>query len=224
MKKILIFLGAVCLVAFAGCKRIGILDVVQHAADVSVDTAGYATRVVTLPGGLAAFEAACPAHITYHQTDSRAQARIVVKAPAEMLEHTDISLQENVRLVLDLANGYRVPDNQTAVVDIYAPHISAFSLRGGGKCLRLGRVTADSLLRVSIDGVGVVVSEELKSPRIEADLRGVGSMALQGIEARDMKASLKGTGSISLGGRLSGRLDTRTDGAGVIDTDQLEMP
>lgn len=222
MKKILTFLGAACLVAFAGCKRTNMLDVVQHAADVSVDTAGYVTRVIALPEDLTAFETACPAYITYHQTDARSQARVVVKAPAEMLEQTHVAMRGNGQLAVSLASGYRVPDNQTAVVDIYAPHISTFSLRGGGKCLRLGRVTADSLLRVSIDGVGVIVSEALKASRIEADLRGVGSMALQGIEAHDMKASLKGTGSISLGGRLSGRLDARTDGVGVIDTDQLE--
>ncbi len=220
MKHTLFSLAALGLLlcALSSCKRTNIYETVKAVAIAEVDTTGFDSHTVQT-NAFTAVEADCFADIAYHQTAAGTPPRVVLKAPAEVLDHISVMTDDNV-LSLRVDRRYRMPERAVVVVSVYAPFVSSFSLRGG-KCLRLGRMKISSPLTLSLDGVGALTSEVLEAHEINVSLNGAGSIDLQGISTQRLSAELDGAGSINLQGRCTDAY-LELNGAGHIDVTRLQ--
>lgn len=203
------------LLALCACTRTDMRQVVKTLAEQPVDTAGFTRRTIqTVP--FSALVVDCFADVTYHQDTTR--CCVVIQAPKSVSEGMRADVSEGV-LRIGLDSHYRMPKNVVAVCHVYAPAVGAFELNGG-KCLRLGRLVLQAPLRVELNGVGTVTSDELHAPAITAMLDGAGTMDLDGIDTPQLRAELNGVGDIFLGGRTAHK-QIMVNGEGNVDTTNL---
>ena len=206
-----------CLVlTLCACTRTNMRQVVKMLAEQPVDTAGYAKRTIQT-AEVSAVVADCFADVTYHQDST--QWCVVFRAPEKICQGMKAEVSEGV-LRIELDNHFRMPKNVVAVCHVYAPAVGSFELNGG-KCLRLGRLQLQAPLRVELNGVGTITSEELRAPAITALLDGAGTMDLNGIDTPQLRAEINGVGDIVLSGR-TGRKQILVNGEGNVDTTELK--
>lgn len=206
-----------CLVlTLCACTRTNMRQVVKMLAEQPVDTAGYAKRTIQT-AEFSAVVADCFADVTYHQDST--QWCVVFRAPEKICQGMKAEVSEGV-LRIELDNHFRMPKNVVAVCHVYAPAVGSFELNGG-KCLRLGRLQLQAPLRVELNGVGTITSEELRAPAITALLDGAGTMDLNGIDTPQLRVEINGVGDIVLSGR-TGRKQILVNGEGNVDTTELK--
>ena len=195
----LAFLLALSLTMTSCDKRKNIHQVVKEIAEAPVDTIGFVERLVhTNP--FATVDIDCFADVTYHQTPMGSDHRVVLKALPKVLDNVEVSVEDG-DLVVGVDRRYRMPDKAVAVVDIYAPYVSTFTL-DGGKCLRLGKVAMTSPLELILHGnVGAFTADSLTAHELTIVLEGSGSYDLKNLNTGDLRAKMTGAGSITLAGK-----------------------
>ncbi len=204
--------------ALYSCRKTNIYETVKAMSVAEVDTAGFESKTLQT-NDFNAVEVDCFADVTYHQTPNGTPPHVTVSAPADVLGNLDVKT-ENGELEIRVKRGYRMPKRAVAVIHLYAPFVSSFSLHGG-KCLRLGTMSISSPLSLTLDGVGSLTSQKVEAYEIRAELNGAGNIDLNGIRTQRLTASLNGAGKVRLDGTCTeAYLDL--NGAGDIDISALK--
>ena len=139
MQKILkfpLFLALLLGVLLAtSCDRSTIHEVISRMTETPADTTGFARKDLRM-SSFAAVEVDCFADVTFVQTAPGESPRLVLMAPAEVLDNVIARASEGV-LRISINNRYRMPDKAVLVAKVYAPHVNRIEMNGG-KCLRIG--------------------------------------------------------------------------------------
>ena len=216
MQKILFLLCLCC--SLTACKNQSFNEMLKDVAEQQVDTTGYQRRVVYTPD-FTSVAVNCFSDITYHQISPESSPYVVLRAPAQVLEHMECVVVNNECLRLELIPPYRQPESVAFVIDIYAPIIDKFTLNGG-KCLRLGEIVRDIPLQVELNGSGAISCQRLVAPDVIAVLNGAGHIDLKQIQVNSVTAEINGVGNIEVSGKAH-KTSLHVNGEGYIDTNSL---
>lgn len=214
----LAFLLALSLSMTSCDNRKNIHQVVKDIAEAPVDTIGFVGRTVhTNP--FSTVDIDCFADVTYHQTPVGSEHLVVLKALPKVLKNVEVSVEDgDLRVGVD--RRYRMPEKAVAVVDIYAPYVSTFTL-DGGKCFRLGKVAMTSPLELILHGnVGAFTADSLSAHELTMTLVGSGSFDLKHLNTGDLRVKVAGAGTVQLAGQCRSANISVKDG-GYVDATQL---
>lgn len=216
MKKFVLFLIVLC--GLSACKYKSLNEMLKEIAVQQVDTTGYSERVV-YPQSFTTVAVNCFSDVTYHQTALGEKPYVVLRAPENVLQHTECIVVDDESLRIELKPPYRQPESVAFVINVYAPVVDRFVVNGG-KCLRLGKIKRAMPLSVEMNGCGSILCDQLVAPDFEAELNGAGHIELRNIEVNRIKATINSIGNIVLSGKAK-NTSLKINGEGKIDTNSL---
>lgn len=207
-----------CFLLLAGCDNKNIHQLVKSVAETPVDTTGFSRREF-LTNEYSSVLVDCFADVTFHQTPVGTAPRVLLAAPGEVLGNISVRTREG-ELCIEVDRRYRMPEKAVAVVHIYAPFASKFTLNGC-KCLRIGKLHTESPLILETAGVGALTGDTVSVPELSLKLKGGGSIDLKSLRTGRLKAVLDGDGMIVLQGSCTSST-LQLAGSGHIDATGLK--
>lgn len=223
MQKILkfpLFLALLLGVLLAtSCDRSNIHEVISRMTETPADTTGFARKDLRM-SSFAAVEVDCFADVTFFQTAPDESPRLVLMAPAEVLDNVIARASEGV-LRISINNRYRMPDKAVLVAKVYAPHVNRIEMNGG-KCLRIGSKRVNCPVEITTNGLGAVLADSVQAPEIRVSANGAGSVRMRGVATSKLAVKSNGAGEVVLTGRCdSARVEI--NGAGLLDVRSLDV-
>ena len=223
MQKILkfpLFLALLLGVLLAtSCDRSNIHQVISTLTETPADTTGFARKDLRM-SPFAAVEVDCFADVSFFQTAPGELPRLVLMAPAEVLDNVIARASEGV-LRVSINHRYRMPDKAVLVAKVYAPHVNRIEMNGG-KCLRIASETVNCPVEITTNGLGAVLADSVKAPEIRVKANGAGSVRMKGIATSKLSVKSNGAGEVVLAGRCdSARVEI--NGAGLLDVRSLDV-